>query len=41
MRKATSLEGTGLQGADLSIGSGYLQYVVPLIVSGTDVCVLL
>lgn len=39
MKKAAGWGGAGLQGIDLSRGSGYLQWVVPLIISGADVCV--
>lgn len=38
MKGPTGLEGASLQSMDLGIGSGYMQYVVPLIVSGVDVC---
>lgn len=38
MKNAIGLERAGLQSMDPSIGSGYMQYIVPLAVSEVDVC---
>lgn len=38
MKSATGLEGASIQSMNACIGAGYMQYVVPLVVSEGDVC---